>query len=103
MYGPNQYPEKLIPKFIKLLREGKKLTIHGNGSTRRNFIWAEDVAIATDLIFHNGVLNEVYNIGTKQEYSVMDVATLLIERMTKDKTINNNVIFVDLGEGDNYG
>ena len=95
VYGPNQYPEKLIPKFIKLLREGKLLTIHGNGSTRRNFIWAEDVAIATDLIFHNGVLNEVYNIGTKQEYSVMDVATLLIERMTKDKTINNNVIFVE--------
>ena len=95
VYGPNQYPEKLIPKFIKLLREGKLLTIHGNGSTRRNFIWAEDVSSATDLIFHNGVLNEVYNIGTKQEYSVMDVATLLIERMTKDKTINNNVIFVE--------
>ena len=95
VYGPNQYPEKLIPKFIKVLREGKLLTIHGNGSTRRNFIWDEDVAIATDLIFHNGVLNEVYNIGTKQEYSVMDVATLLIERMTKDKTINNNVIFVE--------
>ena len=95
VYGPNQHPEKLIPKFIKLLREGKLLTIHGNGSTRRNFIWAEDVSSATDLIFHNGVLNEVYNIGTKQEYSVMDVATLLIERMTKDKTINNNVIFVE--------
>ena len=95
VYGPNQYPEKLIPKFIKLLREGKLLTIHGNGSTRRNFIWAEDVSSATDLIFHNGVLNEVYNIGTKQEYSVMDVATLLIERMTEDRTINNHVIFVE--------
>ena len=95
VYGPNQYPEKLIPKFIKLLREGKLLTIHGNGSTRRNFIWAEDVAIATELIFHNGVLNEVYNIGTKQEYSVMDVATLLIERMTEDRAINNHVIFVE--------
>jgi len=95
VYGPNQYPEKLIPKFIKLLKEGKKLTVHGNGSTRRNFIWAEDVSSATELIFHNGVLNEVYNIGTKQEYSVMDVATLLIERMTEDRTINNHVIFVE--------
>jgi dTDP-glucose 4,6-dehydratase len=95
VYGPNQYPEKLIPKFIKLLREGKLLTIHGNGSTRRNFIWAEDVSSATELIFHNGVLNEVYNIGTKQEYSVMEVATLLIERMTEDKTINKHVIFVE--------
>lgn len=81
VYGPNQYPEKLIPKFIKLLKEGKKLTVHGNGSTRRNFIWAEDVAIATELIFHKGELNETYNIGTKQEYSVMDVANILIKKM----------------------
>jgi dTDP-glucose 4,6-dehydratase len=95
VYGPNQYPEKLIPKFIKLLREGKKLTVHGNGSTRRNFIWAEDVAIATELIFHSGELNEVYNIGTKQEYSVMDVARLLVEKMTDDKEINNHAIFVE--------
>ena len=95
VYGPNQYPEKLIPKFIKLLREGKKLTVHGNGSTRRNFIWAEDVSSATELIFHNGALNEVYNIGTKQEYSVMDVATILIERMTEDKNIDNHITFVE--------
>ena len=95
VYGPNQYPEKLIPKFIKLLKEGKKLTVHGNGATRRNFIWAEDVASATELIFHKGILNEVYNIGTQQEYSVMDVATLLVDKMTEDKDINNHVIFVE--------
>ena len=95
VYGPNQYPEKLIPKFIKLLKEGKKLTVHGNGSTRRNFIWAEDVSNATELIFHKGKLNEVYNIGTQQEYSVMDVASLLVDKMTDDKDINNHVIFVE--------
>lgn len=95
VYGPNQYPEKLVPKFIKLLKEGKKLTIHGNGETRRNFIWAEDVAIATELIFHKGELNETYNIGTQQEYSVMDVATLLVDKMTSDKEINNHVTFVE--------
>jgi dTDP-glucose 4,6-dehydratase len=95
VYGPNQYPEKLIPKFIKLLSEGKKLTVHGNGNTRRNFIWAEDVAIATELIFNNGELNETYNIGTNQEYSVLDVARLLVSKMTSDKDINNHVIFVE--------
>ena len=95
VYGPNQYPEKLIPKFIKLLREGKLLTIHGNGSTRRNFIWAEDVARATEVIFHKGELNEVYNIGTSQEYSVMDVATLLIKKMTNDGNINDHIEFVE--------
>jgi UDP-glucose 4,6-dehydratase len=95
VYGPNQYPEKLIPKFIKLLREGKKLTIHGNGATRRNFIWAEDVAIATEMIFYKGELNETYNIGTTQEFSVMDVATILIEKMTTDKNLENNIIYVE--------
>lgn len=95
VYGPNQYPEKLIPKFIKLLKEGKKLTIHGNGSTRRNFIWAEDVAIATELIFEKGELNETYNIGTKQEYSVMDVATILIKKMTNNTYVPEQIEFVE--------
>jgi dTDP-glucose 4,6-dehydratase len=95
VYGPNQYPEKVIPKFIKLLKEGKKLTIHGNGETRRNFIWAEDVAAATDLIFNKGEINEIYNIGTTQEFSVMDVARILIDRMTVDKSLENNITFVE--------
>lgn len=95
VYGLNQYPEKLIPKFIKLLKEGKKLTIHGKGDTRRNFIWAEDVAIATECIFYKGEINEVYNIGTSQEYSVLDVAKLLVEKMTIDKMLDNHVLYVE--------
>jgi len=95
VYGQNQYPEKLIPKFIKLLSEGKKLTIHGTGETRRNFIWAEDVASATELIFEKGEINEIYNIGTIQEFSVLDVAKLLVEKMTDDKSLDNHVIFVE--------
>jgi dTDP-glucose 4,6-dehydratase len=95
VYGPNQYPEKLIPKFIKLLREGKKLTVHGNGLTRRNFIWAEDVASATELIFYKGKINETYNIGTTQEFSVIDVAKILIEKMTDDGKLENHIIYVE--------
>lgn len=94
VYGPNQYPEKLIPKFIKLLREGKKLTIHGKGETRRNFIWAEDVARATQLILEKGVINEIYNIGTDCEKTVMEVAALLVQHMTPDKDIANHIVFV---------
>ena len=78
-----------------MLKEGKKLTIHGNGSTRRNFIWAEDVAIATELIFEKGELNETYNIGTKQEYSVMDVATILIKKMTNNTYVPEQIEFVE--------
>ena len=95
VYGINQYPEKLIPKFITLLKDGKKLTIHGQGATRRNFIWAEDVASATDLVLKKGEINEVYNIGTSQEYSVMDVATLLVKKMTDDGVLENHVQYVE--------
>jgi dTDP-D-glucose 4,6-dehydratase len=95
VYGPNQYPEKVIPKFIKQLKEGKKLTIHGKGDTRRNFIWAEDVASATELIFHKGEINEIYNIGTTQEFSVMDVAQILIDKLTDDKQLDSHITFVE--------
>jgi dTDP-glucose 4,6-dehydratase len=95
VYGPNQYPEKLIPKFIKLLKEGKKLTIHGSGSTRRNFIWTKDVSTAVEKIIAAGEINEIYNIGTSQEYSVLDVAQLLVERLTDDKHLKNHIVYVD--------
>lgn len=95
VYGPNQYPEKLIPKFIKQLRQNTKLTIHGKGDTRRNFIWAEDVSSATELIFYKGDLNETYNIGTTQEFSVMDIATLLVNKMTDDKVLDNHISFIE--------
>lgn len=77
VYGYNQYPEKLIPKFIKLLKEGKKMTIHGKGETRRNFIWVDDVTRAIDVVIEKGVIGETYNIGTDTEYSVMEVAKIL--------------------------
>ncbi len=95
VYGPNQYPEKLIPKFINLLKSGKKLTIHGKGNTRRNFIWAEDVAIATNCVLTKGVINEIYNIGTTNEYSVLDIATILVSILTTDKKLENHIEFVE--------
>ena len=82
VYGYNQYPEKLIPRFIKLLSSENKLTIQGNGSTRRNFIWVDDVSKATEIITERGIINNIYNIGTEsQEYSVMEVAKMLVHKM----------------------
>lgn len=73
VYGPNQYPEKLIPKFVLLAMRGEKLPIHGNGSNVRSYLYSEDVAEAFDVILHKGVIGHVYNIGTKKERSVLDV------------------------------
>ncbi|XP_022962590.1 trifunctional UDP-glucose 4,6-dehydratase/UDP-4-keto-6-deoxy-D-glucose 3,5-epimerase/UDP-4-keto-L-rhamnose-reductase RHM3-like [Cucurbita moschata] len=74
VYGPNQYPEKLIPKFILLAMNGEKLPIHGNGSNVRSYLYSEDVAQAFEVILHKGVIGHVYNIGTKKERRVLDVA-----------------------------
>ena len=81
VYGKNQYPEKLIPRFIKLLKENKKVTIQGNGSTVRAFLHAYDTAKAFETILEKGSIGEIYNIGCDEgmEYSVMDVAKILIK------------------------
>ena len=83
VYGPNQYPEKIIPRFIKLLKENKKVTIQGDGSNVRAFIHVKDVVNAFDIILEKGVIGEIYNIGSddNEEYSVYDVAKMLIKKI----------------------
>jgi dTDP-glucose 4,6-dehydratase len=85
VYGRNQYPEKLIPRFIKLLLDGKKLTIQGDGSAVRGFLHATDTARAFDAILERGHIGEIYNIGCddKMEFSVMEIAMILV-KMIKD-------------------
>ena len=74
VYGPNQFPEKLIPKLILLDMRGKPLPIYGDGSNVRSFLYCEDVAEAFEVILHRGEVGHVYNIGTKRERTVLDVA-----------------------------
>ena len=83
VYGPNQYPEKLIPKFIKLLKEDKKVTIQGDGSNVRAFLHVDDVCSAFQLILEKGKIGEIYNIGSDEEseLSVSEVAKLLIKEI----------------------
>jgi dTDP-glucose 4,6-dehydratase len=96
VYGPNQYPEKLIPKFIKLLKEGKKLTIHGDGSSLRTFIHVDDVSKAVEIILFNGTIGEVYNIGSDPQYekSVLDVAKILVKLIHNDHNYEKYLEFV---------
>jgi dTDP-glucose 4,6-dehydratase len=95
VYGPGQYPEKLIPKFILQLLNNKKMTIHGSGKTIRNFIYVEDVARAFEAILFKGVISEIYNIGTDNEHSVMDIANLLHSKITTDKELSKCIQNVD--------
>ncbi len=80
VYGKNQYPEKLIPRFIKLLNDDQPLTIQGDGTNVRSFLHVSDVSSAIYLILQHGALGEIYNIGgdEEDEYTVLSVAHLLI-------------------------
>jgi len=84
VYGPNQYHEKLIPKFIKLLKEGKKCTLHGTNSAnvKRAFIHVDDVTSAVLNVWKYGTTGEIYNISSNYEVSVLDVAKIIIEEST---------------------
>jgi UDP-glucose 4,6-dehydratase len=80
VYGPGQYPEKLIPLFIYLLSTGQKVTIQGDGHQLRSFLHINDVVRAFSTILEKGQIGEIYNIGGDQhyEYTVYEIAKKLI-------------------------
>ena len=96
VYGPRQYPEKLIPKFIKYLNEDKKLTIHGDGKNKRSFLYIDDVTEAFLTILEKGKINEIYNIGSENEneYSVIDISKILIKIMKKTDNFDKYLTYV---------
>ena len=96
VYGPNQYPEKLIPKFIKLLNEDQKVTIQGSGDNVRAFLHVDDVCEAFELIFEKGKIGEIYNIGSDEdsEYTVLDIAKILIEKIKKSSNYDNFIEYI---------
>lgn len=97
VYGPNQYPEKLIPRFIKLLKENKKVTIQGNGTSVRAFMHSYDTAKAFECILEKGQIGEIYNIGCDEgmEYSVMDIAKILIKMIKNTSEYQNWIEFIE--------
>lgn len=94
VYGPRQYPEKLIPKFINQLINNQKCTIHGKGETRRNFIFVVDVVKAIEVILQKGIINNIYNIGTNNEYSVSEIADKLIKYLKPNDKVEDWIQYV---------
>ena len=97
VYGPNQYPEKLIPKFIKLLKDDKKVTIQGNGSCVRAFLHVSDTVEAFEKILFYGKIGEIYNIGCdeKMEYSVLDIAKILIKKIKNTEEYDEWIEYIE--------
>jgi dTDP-glucose 4,6-dehydratase len=86
VFGPKQYPEKVIPVFVKQMLDGKPCIVHGEGLSRRNFIYVDDVSRAIVTIIEKGSNGTVYNIGTKNEYSVNEMFDILRKKINPDAT-----------------
>nr|WKN38796.1 dTDP-glucose 4,6-dehydratase [Tunicatimonas sp. TK19036] len=82
-YGPNHFPEKLIPLCINNIKHNKPLPIYGKGENVRDWLYVEDHARAIDTIFHSGKVGETYNIGGFNEWKNIDIVKLLCQVMDR--------------------
>jgi dTDP-glucose 4,6-dehydratase len=85
-YGPNHFPEKLIPLFINNIIHNKSLPVYGDGNYTRDWLFVKDHAVAIDLVFHEGRNHETYNIGGFNEWKNIDLVKLVC--LIMDKKLN---------------
>ena len=97
VYGPNQYPEKLIPKFKQALRNGEMCTIHGfkSANIKRAFMHVNDVVDAVEIVWKRGSPGEIYNIASDDEITVLDVTKLIIKLNKNTEEYHRWIKYVD--------
>ncbi|MDD2870757.1 MAG: dTDP-glucose 4,6-dehydratase [Candidatus Gracilibacteria bacterium] len=95
-YGPNQDNEKLIPHFIELLQADKKVTVYGDGSNIRDWLYVEDHCDAIWEVFTKSESKGIYNIGGNNEYTNLEITKLILKEMGKDESY---IGFVDDRKG----
>ena len=94
LYGPHQYPEKLIPKIIMQSHKKMPITIHGKGGQHsRTFLHANDLVQAIGFILHTGIIGEVYNIGGNHESTTKEVALDILRLMEKGGEAESSLSF----------
>jgi dTDP-glucose 4,6-dehydratase len=80
-YGPNHFPEKLIPLAINNIQNGRPVPVYGKGENVRDWLFVKDHATAIDAVFHNGAIGDTYNIGGVNEWKNIDLIRLLCDIM----------------------
>ena len=98
VYGSNQYPEKLIPKFIQQLHNNQPVTIQGTGDCMRAFLHVSDTANAFICILEKGQIGEIYNIGCDSqgmEYSIIQIAHMLIQKIKKTNDYEKWITYIE--------
>jgi dTDP-glucose 4,6-dehydratase len=98
-YGPFQYPEKIIPLFVTNLIQKKKLPMYGSGSNIREWIHVEDHCRGIELVISNGKSGEIYNIGSGNEITNLELARLILKEMDEDES---RIEFVNDRQGHDF-
>lgn len=86
-FGPRQHPEKLVPKFIERADEGKPLPVYGDGSNVREWIYVEDNCRALDLVLREGTIGDVYNVGSGEEKTNLEVTRAILDAVGADESL----------------
>jgi len=95
VYGPGQYPEKVIPKFLFQLLANQKLTIQGTGHQLRSFLHVEDAVNAVLCVLFQGLVGEVYNISSHDEVSIKVLAAMLVQLVKPEAVADDCITFVE--------
>jgi dTDP-glucose 4,6-dehydratase len=90
-YGPNQYPEKLIPLFITNALDGEPLPLYGDGRQRRDWLHVDDHCAAIELVLHEGASGEIYNVGADDERENVEVTARILDLTGADSSLVRHV------------
>jgi dTDP-glucose 4,6-dehydratase len=90
-YGPYHFPEKLIPLMITNALQDKPLPVYGKGENVRDWLYVGEHCLAIDLILHNGIVGEVYNVGGRNERTNLDVVKTILQELGKPESLINYV------------
>ncbi len=93
VYGPRQYPDKLISRACLSLIQGKKIPIHGNGKQKRNYVYIDDVVRAYELILFEGKVGNIYNIAGDHEYEVLEIIKELVSISGRD--LEDSIVYTN--------
>lgn len=95
IYGRKQFTEKVIPKFITQILNNEKITIQGDGTNIRSFLYIDDLMKAIELILIKGKIGNVYNISSIDEISIMDLAKKLLKFIKNIDDIDEQIIYIE--------
>src|SRR5438132_8147823 len=90
-YGPNQYPEKILPLFVTNGHDGQPLALYGDGRQVRDWLHVDDHCAAIELVLREGEAGGVYNVAAREEHENVELTRLIVEHLDADPSLVRNV------------